>query len=987
MSTKTIIIPQIDASNQKAWEQIRVEPQNSLETALHNLVLAQEAGYKNGVAWSNGIIGTAYAWLSEHEKAFEYCFLSIEQLRSCRDKKHEAEVLYTLSLIFYFLADFDKQYTYAKQSLKVFEEIGDLSGMASAYNGMGTGLYRGEKYQEALEILEKAEDCAIQSDDQQTLARVYDGMGESCLGLERLEEALSFKSKSIEVYNKLGSLQVLTFCHEAVGNIYEQLKDYDKALDHYRQSLALKKESKFELGIAFAELKIGETLLAAEKFEEAKELLERMVEIGENLNSNEILYRSHLALSVIFDDDVTLRKHLDHLKAYYRYKEKYYAESESRKIEDFKLRGKFEQLEEEKEELVAKNEELKRTFDDVKILSSIGNEITSTLDLESIFNIIYERINSLMDAQGIFVAICDYDKDQLDVPLSIQKGVRDRVFHYSLGDAKYHLPVYSVVNDQAIHINDYPLEISKYLSVEEHVNNENVNSLILIPLKVKEIVIGVLLVQNENRNAFTDHHFHLLTNFASYLSIALDNAYLYKTMEVNIQERTAELQTTYKNSELLNKIGQELISTLNFEDVFETLYYNVNKLMDATIFGVRLLNKEAQTVEYQYEYENGERLGEISVPMTNLNNYSVLCIAKNEEIFIRDHENEYKKYVKEVMVVDGEFPYSLLFYPLRDGDEVLGCISIQCFEKFAYTNYHLSIIKTLAQYTTLALLNARRYEQMEEKVRDRTIELQEQKEIIEDTNKHLMDSIRYAKRIQDATLPDHRLIDSCLKEAFVLFKPKDIVSGDFYWLERVKNKVLFAVVDCTGHGVPGAFLSLIGHNSLNQIVNELGVVKPGEILNNLNKLLHYTLKSGVTEEHTIRDGMDLTVCCLDVENNILEFAGANNPIYIINKGKLRAIKGDKMPIQAGLGIQSHAYTNHEFQLEEGDTIYLFSDGYADQFGGSRGKKLKYKAFKEILLEIHHEKMQDQETILDNKIKDWQGELEQIDDICVMGVRV
>jgi serine phosphatase RsbU (regulator of sigma subunit) len=210
-------------------------------------------------------------------------------------------------------------------------------------------------------------------------------------------------------------------------------------------------------------------------------------------------------------------------------------------------------------------------------------------------------------------------------------------------------------------------------------------------------------------------------------------------------------------------------------------------------------------------------------------------------------------------------PNSLLFCPMMIGDRVVGVITVQSFEKNAYVPLHMDVLKTLGTYTAIALENANLVENLEEKVEERTKEVVKQKEIIEETNKHITDSIKYAKRIQEAFLPTESMVNALLKDAFVLYKPKDIVSGDFYWVEKKDNKILFAVVDCTGHGVPGAFMSIIGFNALNQIVNEYNYTKPSEILTQLNKSISTTLSQKV-EDSKIRDGMDVALCLLDLEN-------------------------------------------------------------------------------------------------------------------------
>lgn len=262
------------------------------------------------------------------------------------------------------------------------------------------------------------------------------------------------------------------------------------------------------------------------------------------------------------------------------------------------------------------------------------------------------------------------------------------------------------------------------------------------------------------------------------------------------------------------------------------------------------------------------------------------------------------------------------------------------------------------------------------------IEITRQKEIIEEKNSEVHASITYAKRIQTAILPSDKLLKEVLNNSFILFMPKDIVSGDFYWLQKIENKVLFAVVDCTGHGVPGALVSVIGHNALNRAVKEFGLTNPAAILDKLNFLVEETFESS---ENEVKDGMDISLCCLDLKTNKLEWAGANNPIWIINAEGLTEIKGNKQPI--GKFINRKPFSVHDIQLQKNDCIYIFTDGLADQFGGPRGKKFKHKQIKDLLVQSKSKTPgQQKDTILDELIT-WKGQLEQVDDICMMGIKI
>lgn len=272
--------------------------------------------------------------------------------------------------------------------------------------------------------------------------------------------------------------------------------------------------------------------------------------------------------------------------------------------------------------------------------------------------------------------------------------------------------------------------------------------------------------------------------------------------------------------------------------------------------------------------------------------------------------------------------------------------------------------------------------------------LKQSKLEVEEKNREIVDSINYAKRIQNALIPPPEVVKKSLPESFVIFKPKDIVSGDFYWVSKTtttpdndksKELILFSVADCTGHGVPGALMSVIGLKLFNQSAKQPQVNTPAQALDFLHSEVYNTINLHTEGDNVIRDGMDLALCAFDKEKMLLHYAGANNPVYIIRNKELHEIKADKRPI-GSYQTEEH-FTDKEYQLEKGDMVYLFSDGYADQFGGPKGKKLKYSVFKELLIENSDKPVSEQKEILDNYFEDWRGNLEQLDDVCVIGVRV
>lgn len=251
---------------------------------------------------------------------------------------------------------------------------------------------------------------------------------------------------------------------------------------------------------------------------------------------------------------------------------------------------------------------------------------------------------------------------------------------------------------------------------------------------------------------------------------------------------------------------------------------------------------------------------------------------------------------------------------------------------------------------------------------------------LEEKNKEITDSIKYAKRIQNAILPPTKLVKDYLEDSFIFYQPKDIVAGDFYWMEPTKEGVIFAAADCTGHGVPGAMVSVVCNNGLNRSVREFGLVDPADILDKTRDLV---IQEFEKSEDEVKDGMDIALC--NLKGNTLHYAGAHNPLWIIRKNELIEIKANKQPI--GKFQAAEPFVGHQIELEPNDTFYVFSDGFADQFGGTNGKKFKTANFKKLLLSIQGEPMERQKELIHETFIKWKGSFEQLDDICVIGVRM
>ncbi|MDX1350922.1 MAG: GAF domain-containing protein, partial [Putridiphycobacter sp.] len=635
------------------------------------------------------------------------------------------------------------------------------------------------------------------------------------------------------------------------------------------------------------------------------------------------------------------------------------------------------------------NMQLKNSYESARLLSEIGVGITAAKTVDDIVDLVYTKINSLLDATCFGVGLVDNEKQRLNFVSFIEKGEKYR--HISCGlDETNKMGVIAMVRNKSFMVNDLDKEYSRFLDAKpEAVAGELPKSLIYIPLWSKGHAIGVLSVQSFKKNAYRENHYNLAKNIANYMAIAIEKSLLYKGMEEEVAKRTEEivkqkdeLLQTYSNTKLLSEIGLDISSTLNFDEVFETVHSKISRLMDAEMFGIRIYHEDKQEIEYNYEIESGELdpLGFMS--MEDKNNYTVWCIENKSDIFIKDNDIEYINYIDAFNVLKGKSPRSLIFTPMFVEGKVVGVLTVQSMRVNAFERHHLDILKSLGAYVGSALINGSLYSTLEVKVEERTQDLAEK-------NKNITDSINYAKRIQNGILPSDKLVHSLLPKSFVCYKPKDIVSGDFYWLAEKNGKIFVAVVDCTGHGVPGAFMSIIGESLLEQAINEPYITHTNQILDfiqeGLQKLFEQEYDAEVDNE--IFDGMDMSLVAINMHKKRIEYSGASNSLFKVRDNVVERIRGDKFGISAVNYGYSRSFSSEYVDFEAGDAFYIFTDGVPDQFGGPKVKKFGYKNTSALLARISSLPVETQRNEIKDALNQWQGSNEQTDDICLFGFKI
>lgn len=427
-------------------------------------------------------------------------------------------------------------------------------------------------------------------------------------------------------------------------------------------------------------------------------------------------------------------------------------------------------------------------------------------------------------------------------------------------------------------------------------------------------------------------------------------------------KKYSTLSNVYSNGAELARTGKEYKIALQYIDkAFET----VNKTENKTTLHTLYLNKASilyDLKDYKQAYDNLANYIDRKDSLENIENQkSINELEKRYQLNERKKENVLlNQQVKTQEIYNSRMRITIGLISL-----IVVILAITAF----------LVIK---QNRAKNLINAQLFE------KNNIINLQ--KNIVEDQHRDITDSIKYAKRIQEAILPPLNLWNKILPNSFILHLPKDVLSGDFYWIEETADYTYVAAADCTGHGVPGALISIVNFNLLNKAVLEKNLVTPSEILDAVNLWLTESLHQTYGES-AVRDGMDITLIAIHKHSNEVLFAGANNSIYKVSGSELKQIKGDKFPVGAFIEDKIQKFTMQRFTVEKGDSIFLFSDGFADQFGGPKGKKYKYLPFQQKLTSIIDVSISQQSQIMRKEFMDWKGNHEQVDDVLLIGIKI
>ncbi|GAA4846552.1 hypothetical protein GCM10023331_34140 [Algivirga pacifica] len=951
--------------------------------------------------------------------------------------------------------EFQKGLDYGFQAATNFEEEQDHLGMFYAYSELYTLYQDWNAGPGTIQYLEKALQAAEALNDEQKINQMHQLLGSANQREGKFLKSLEYFEKYKNYVKKKGEMGQYTTTLAHMANIYNSnLRSYGKALEYNLEILRIKSEQEDKVAMASFMNDVGYLYEKLGNFEMALKYFKNAVELNNELNKNEkenipLLknigtiylngYRNIPKAIRVYEDAVDVAERLgSYTQIAQMYRGLGVAYQSDRRFstadKSYEKAIQFAKKAQDRDVLVLcynSRIDLAEQTGSYKRALQLSNALTALKD-----QILREERQKLEEEKRNFNA-ARQKQEQLEKKLEARKEeeqrLRDQEQQARLRIMKMKQEQkskeYELVKEQAEKKeaeNELLLakqELANKLEQEkldkirkekqendllinqERSQRKNLDNQILLQKKANKLLEDKIEEERRTKNfayiALASIFFGLIGMVIFLIINRNKNRRLTKqnkeilTQKQEIEQQRDQIALAKKEVENVNddfqqlsEFGQKITATMDFNSINWTAFGFANAQMDAAIFGIGTFDNQSNLLEFKSLLENGENKPRFRFKLSQTNSLAVLCLKSQEEIIINDFDKEIGLYIQEeISFPYEERPKSLVYIPLTAEQKTLGVLTVQSFEKSAYTRQSINILRSMASYISIALTNADAYG------------------VINLKNKHITDSMRYAQTIQRSILPAAGKIKRDLHlDTFILFKPKDIVSGDYYWYSKIDRDELnrknlanpftdsltfMAVIDCTGHGVPGGFMSMVGNTLLNEIINQKHIYAPAQILEKLNEGIIRALHQ---ETKINDDGMDITLCVIEkTKDNKTKvyFSGAKRPLwYIPNKEeKIIEIKGTNKAIG---GMWAHKkdrdFEEHTLELERGSTLYLVTDGYADQ-NNAEGKKFGKLKMIKTLEKIAPLNMMDQKDKLEEVLDKHQGNVSQRDDITVVGIKL
>lgn len=989
------------------------------------LELAKSINYKIGIIRSKEKMARVFSLKREFGKAIESYYEALTDLDKLdKDSRSDRYIIYTEMALLY------NQQGITNKSLEYFLKSKDFLEKDNITDKMNLNRYIAlaerqlKNHQEAIKYYSELLTDAKKQKNVSIEIAALRGLSDSYGDLKNHEESLKYNLEILEIKEKMGDKDGISSQYNHIGYNYRELKQYSRALYYYQESLKLNQQlGKAEMNkvgilrnIGVIYQLMGDTGSAISSFTEALKIAEKSGTVDEVAVCYNYIITNYIGQNDYRTAETFLNQSIDIFKKTYvttKSKESQVALAKNYLwfAEISQKTGKYSKALEYTQQ-AAKIKE-KMLEEDIAVLQRQIQKVDTVKNTELEFQ---KKILAQEQKAAEAIGQAAKSEQQAAEARATAAELKNRLQQDSLENTGLQIKLLedqrklqgfklkekeqaSELAAQQIRAFEKDNEIREISDKQRKLEDERIKKDIELQKAEKKLLEVRLDDEKALRNYFSGIvallGVILLLILVSYYFIRRSNQrlkqqqqeivkqqneILRKNSELESQrneifEKKEEIEKSYNNMAVISEIGQEITATLELDNISQIVYRHVSALMESDRFGIGVYDDKANKIDYEIYMEKGEPINGISISM-NEERFATWVVLNKEPLFMTDIEQEHTRYISNLNSYRRSIlSASMICLPLLIEDRVIGIINVQSYAKDAYSQYDLDMLQTMASYVSIAIYNSNVFNS-----------LKSANKIISESNQKITDSIRYAQTIQQAVLPSPEKMEDAFKDYFVIYRPQSIVSGDFYWFSYTKYKVFIAAVDCTGHGVPGAFMSMAGTAYLNQIVNFQGITEPNKILTELSKNIRKALRQELSEN---KDGMDISVCTVDILQNKLQYSGAKNPLVYIKNKEMFVVKADRFSVGGKHAKAHQEFSLHEIPLEKEQKtcFYIFTDGYEDQFGGLKPTKFMSKNLRKLFLEIHEKPCFEQEKILSRTLEDWTMGHRQIDDILVIGFEI
>ncbi|PWJ44467.1 tetratricopeptide repeat protein [Sediminitomix flava] len=1021
-SKKQLRVDNLVSQAQKAIEENRFSDAKELGTDAQ--FLAEDINYQKGNADALLCIANVFRIKREFAQALDYALRAMQIIEGLNGDNRESllKVYSEISFLYQEWGLTEKTISFQLKALSIAHSLGDKT-RANNFNYLIAISYLkiGEK-DKALVFFNKCKDFHLNQKDFNQyvsilyrISNIYSSKNDNKSALEvNLEilkvkeengekdtfinlndigvhyqklgdgkKAIEYFKRAVEVNKSLGKPESANISlYKNIGSIYQRRRNPDEAMRYYRKVFDIVKKNNDTKGLASAHHSIGLVLSSQGRTREAEEELLKAINISKSLGDTKQLERTYDVLTKIYE------RAGRNLKAVEAYKDLLKVTKEILNQELDRQKAQTRRL--------MSAEKKERELDELKSEQELQSARQERLELELIKKAqAFELLKQKEEINNMSFQLEVEEKRKIEDQLYLaEQELLQRVQEEELSKVMEEKKYQELLNKrQADQIEKAQREknlLSLMKKTEEERNkilqeqNEakekmNIIAAVIIGIIFIFLIVAIVLVRkNITKNKRLKSQNTEITQQKEEIEQQRDQVSKAKT----------QAERAFNNIQVISEFGQEITSKLDIKQIVSQAYDYVGQITDADVFGVGLFREDRDCLEYITFIDKGVPKKRVVIPMSSRDSMGVLAVKSQEEIVVSNMDVEYKDYLASFPILHtDEVTQSVIYLPFNI-EQTLGVVTIQNYNKRAFEQKDVNLLRSFASYISIALSNANAYSQLNAK------------------NQHITDSIRYAETIQKAILPTKEYIESTGYEIFSLFKPKDIVSGDYYWFTHLKgddidrtgvsdpftdSMIFLAVADCTGHGVPGGFMSMIGNTLLNEIVVQKNIYDAGEILNELHIGIQKALQQD-NETSTNDDGMDVCLLVLERGGGVVErvtFAGAKRSLYYIGPedNEVQIQKGDNLAI-GGLRRKKKdkRFESKEVHVEKGTVIYLTSDGLVDQNDINR-EKFGTMRLLELLQNNKSKSMEMQREIIERELLAHQGKAEQRDDISMIGIKL